>query len=234
MGKRLGFLFIFTTLLSAAVPVMAQPEVDTHWMLDFRGGWCNSQLTGSERLSAGDSRNGLAFELSAELVLNKNVSWEFGLGVKQKGESGMFNSSASQNPGSPDEDLDFTGDVDLGYLTFDIIVNAGMPVGYSGWAGLFGGIGLGNLVNAQAVGTLNGQDADLDLEGVFKGQDFYGILGASYKYRFNNNVQLLIDYRAEIGLVDIDDTALQSGTYTFANIFMIGVGIPILVPDDES
>jgi len=229
MGKWFSSAIIVASFVAiASGEVRAQPEVDTHWMGNFRFGYSNAQFYGGEALMRGDARNGIAAMISGELVLNENIGWEFGVGMVQKGVQGQLNASAAADPDDPvDEDLDFDGDIKLGYVTLNVQVNGYLPVGYSGKLRGYGGMGLGLIVNSQAIGTLNSQPVELDLDDAVKGEDLYGVVGAGYSYAFSNRMELLIDFRVEIGLVSIDDTALDSGVKNTSYQGLIGLGIPI-------
>jgi len=232
MGKRIGVLVVTMAVMALVVGgACAQPDVETHWMANLRLGYSHADVFSGESLMKGDSRRGMSALLSTELVLNETFGWEFGVGFVQKGAKGRLNSSAALDPDSPDQELDFVGTMKLGYVTLDMLFNAFMPVGYNGKLRACGGIGLGFLVNAQAEGTLNDRPAEIDLDRLLKGQDFFGIVGVGYTYTFNNDIALMLDFRSEIGFVSIDDSNLDSGLKNISYQGLVGVGIPILAGD---
>ena len=233
MGKRLAFLFSVTSLVAVlATDATAQPEIDTHWMANLRGGMSNFGFLWwrDAGLRQFEQRGGIPNIRRAYPERERVVGVWTGRETERLRRSVQLHKPRQTrvtrrvNPTVSTSTARLISITSLWMRPSTAACRSATTVGLAVMAGSDWGF----LVNSHGEGVVNGRPTELDLERAIKGEDLFGVVGAKYTYRFNNDMVLILDYRAELGFVDIDATDLASGFKNYANIFTIGVGIPIL------
>jgi len=214
-----------TAICALLLFVAAESNAQT-WNLPIRAGWSNAGLSGDAQLGS-DNVNGFVGSFGAALRLNEDFGVEFDIAYAQKGGKGTITNEVNNSPSNPPQSDIYTieGETNLDYLEFWAMVD-----GYLGVADqmeLVGylGVSLGNLVRAEASGTLNGSPFETDLKDGISAIDWAGLVGAGFRYELES-VTLTIDFIAEIGFVDIterEDTNISTQAY----YTMIGVVFPL-------
>jgi len=228
MKKPLMISAAIVAAVAALMPLSANAQV---WNLNIYGGWSYSNLSGkSTALSDGDYQSGFGGGLGAELRLNEDWGWEFGLWYVQKGTTGTLTGRAADPSFFPEPDETFTGNVNLDYLEIPILVNVYFPVGER--ADIRGYIGptFAFLTRAKANGTLDGEAIDNDVRDLFDDADITVMIGAGGEWHLNR-VDLLLDFRWDIGATNtsnVPETELRTSTV----LITAGVGFP-LYRDEE-
>lgn len=223
MKRRIGQIAIITALIAVATPMGVAAQA---WYLDLYGGWSYSSLTGgSSDLLGGDYKSGFAGGVGAELKLNEDWGWEFGLWYVQKGAQGQSGSS-SETPGYLPEPTDeFDGKVYLDYIEVPILVNVYFPVGETSLIRGFIGPSFAFATRTEAKGLLNGSETTVDLSDLIDDADVTVMIGAGGQFDLTS-VQVLLDFRWDIGATNISKL---EGTTLRTNTIMItaGIGIPL-------
>jgi len=214
---------MIAALIAIATPMGVAAQA---WYLDLYGGWSYSNLSGSSsQLLGGSYKSGFAGGAGAELKLNEDWGWEFGLWYVQKGSQGTF-SNDSENIGYlPDPDDTFDGTVYLDYIEVPILVNVYFPVGETSLIRGFIGPTFAFLTRSEADGLLNGTQTTVDLADDIDDADITVMIGAGGQFDLTS-VKILLDFRWDIGVTNIskvEGTALRNNTI----MITAGVGIPL-------
>jgi hypothetical protein len=222
MNRRL----MVTAAFVAAAVVMPLTATAQIWDLNVYGGWSYSTLTGKQTvLSDGQYTSGFGGGLGAELRLNEDWGWEFGLWYIQKGTQGTFTSSADDPAFFPEPNQTFDGNINLDYVEIPILVNVYFPVGDRADIRGFIGPTFSFLTRAKADGTLDGGSVNNDISGNFDDADITVMIGAGGQWHLDR-VNILLDFRWDIGATNIskvEDTELRNSTV----LITAGVGIPL-------
>lgn len=223
MKKHLMFIAVIVAAVAVLMPLTANAQT---WDLNIYGGWSYSNLSGSRTaLSNGQYKSGFGGGVGAELRLNEDWGWEFGLWYIQKGTQGTFTSSADDPAFFPEPNQTFAGNINLDYVEVPILVNVYFPVGDN--ADIRGYIGptFAFLTKAKADGTLDGESVDNDVMDMFDDADITVMIGAGGQWRLNR-VDLMLDFRWDIGtsnISNVPETELRTNTI----LITAGVGIPL-------
>ena len=197
------------------------------WSLPIRGGWSSASLSGTDHLGS-KSRNGFVASAGGELRFNEDLALEFDVAYAQKGASGTITNEIANSPSNPPQQnvYNFTGDVELDYVEFQAMVvgffQGGDKLELCGRAG----VSLGNLVTAKATGTYNGSPVDLDIKDTISSIDWAGVVGGGVRYEVKP-VILTLDFIAEFGFTDINESVVVDNIRTQAFYTMLGVVIPL-------
>lgn len=228
MRKRFVFIAVITALIATLLPVRVAAQA---WYLDLHAGWSYSDLTGKRSaLVDGSYKSGFAGGASAELMLNEDWGWEFGLWYIQKGTKGKFendNENIGFLPGSNDV---FDGTVKLDYVEIPLLVNVYYPVAETARIRGYIGPTFSFLARAQADGTFNGESGTRDIKDDFDDADITVMIGAGGQFELER-VTLLLNLRWDIGTTNISkvpDTEIRTSTL----LVTLGVGIPLASYDE--
>jgi hypothetical protein len=211
--------------LQCLVPAIAAAQ---SWSLPVRAGWSRAGVSGDQQLGS-DFVNGFVGSVGAALRLNEEVSVEFDVAYAQKGGKGVISNEVAYNPSNPPPpgpQITIVGETNLDYVEFWATVAGHLQLrGESELKGYLG-ISLGNLVNAEAKGTNNGQPFETDLKDGLSSIDWAGLFGLAYTYDFER-VTIMADLIAEIGFTNINDSVLDVDFKTRAYYVMLGVAFPL-------
>jgi hypothetical protein len=224
MKRQLLVAAAIAAAVAVIVPLTATAQI---WDLNVYGGWSYSTLSGGQTaLSDGQYKSGFGGGLGAELRLNEDWGWEFGLWYIQKGTKGTF----TGEPVNPIEPLEpgeaFAGSINFDYVEVPILVNVYFPVGDK--ADIRGYIGptLSFLTKARADGTSGGETVDTDISDAFDDADITVMIGAGGEWHLDR-VNILLDFRWDIGTTNIlkntDAAELRNSTV----LITAGIGIPL-------
>jgi hypothetical protein len=224
MKKQLLVIAVIAAAFTVAVPLTATAQV---WDLNVYGGWSYSNLSGgSTTLSDGQYKSGFGTGVGAELRLNEDWGWEFGLWYMQKGTKGTFPGGPvnADDPVLPDDG--FSGDLNLDYVEVPILVNVYFPVGDNADIRGYFGPTFSFLTSAKLDGTSGGESVDNDVTGSLDDADITVMLGAGGQWHLDR-VNLLFDFRWDVGTTNIlkktDEATLRNNTF----LITLGVGIPL-------
>jgi hypothetical protein len=228
MRKRFVFIAIITALIATLLPMRVAAQA---WYLDLYAGWSYSDLTGKQSpLNNGSYKSGFAGGAGAELMLNEDWGWEFGLWYIQKGTKGLFQNNESNIGFLPGTDDVFDGTVSLDYVEIPILVNVYFPVGETARIRGFIGPTFSFLTRAEADGTFNGESGTEDIKDDFDDADITVMIGAGGQFKLQR-VNILLDFRWDIGTTNISkvpDTEIRTSTI----MVTLGVGIPLTSYDE--
>ena len=198
------------------------------WSLPIRAGWSNARVTGDNQLGS-ESVNGFVGSFGAALRVNQDVSVEFDIAYAQKGSKGIITNEVANSPTNPPQQNIFTidGETSLDYVEFWTMFIAHLPIADKSEVKGYLGLSLANLVNAEVKGTANGQPFEDDLRDGIRDIDWAGLIGAGITYDLKS-VTLTLDFIAELGFININDSALDELNFkTRAFYTMLGVAIPL-------
>jgi hypothetical protein len=178
----------------------------------------------------GNYKNGFGAGLGAELKLNEDWGWEFGLWYVPKGTQGTFTSSPGEGflPTDPGY---FDGTINLDYIEVPILVNVYFPVGEQARIRGYIGPTFAFLTRAEANGTLDGQSVEKNVSDAFDDADITVMLGVGGQWVLDR-VNVLLDVRWDIGATNISkvpDTAIRTSTL----LITAGIGIPFRTEGGE-
>jgi hypothetical protein len=226
MRMQVGWIAMFVVLVAVATPTGAAAQ---EWCLDAYGGWSYSGLSGkSSNLLGGDYKSGFGGGVGAELKLNEDWGWEFGLWYVQKGAQGSFANDAENHGFLPRPTDEFDGTVYLDYIEVPILVNVYFPVGETTLIRGFIGPAFAFLTRSEAEGLLNGSSTAIDLGDDLDDADITVMIGAGAQFDLQS-VSVLVDFRWDIGATNVsnvDETALRNSTV----LITAGIGIPLTRP----
>jgi len=219
-------LLVFAAIAAAVtvlVPLTATAQV---WDLNLYGGWSYSTLTGGGTvLSDGQYQSGFGGGVGAELRLNEDWGWEFGLWYVQKGTQGTFTRGPVNPVEPPDSGDTFQGSFDLDYVEVPILVNVYFPVGDNADIRAYIGPTFSFLTSAKASGNSGGQPVDQDVSSTFDDADITFMIGAGGQWHLSR-VNFLLDFRWDIGATNISntpETELRNNTI----LITAGISIPL-------
>ena len=208
-------MLVFATIAAAVIilgPLTATAQI---WNLNVYGGWSQSTLTGGRTaLSDGDYKNGFGGGVGAELRLNEDWGWEFGLWYIQKGTEGTFTYTPDDPAQLPIAGDEFTGSANLDYVEIPILVNVYFPVGDKADIRGYFGPSFAFLTSSKLDGTSGGESVDEDMSSLIDDADFTVMLGVGGEWHLSR-VDLLLDARWDIGVGNIsktDNTTLRNST----------------------
>lgn len=233
MNKRCALIVAIAATIALLYPVSSAAQA---WYLDFYGGWCYSNLSGSQSsLTDGGYKSGFAGGVSGELMLNEDWGWEIGLWYTMKGSKGNFQNTESNIGFLPGSDDSFDGSISLDYIQIPILVNVYFPVAETSRIRGFIGPTFAFLTRAEAdgtyqVGTSEPTSGTRDIKDSFDDADITVMIGAGGQFKLDR-VTLMLDFRWDIGATDI---AKQESATVRTNSIMItvGVGIPLVRYDE--
>ena len=220
------YLVISAAIAAAALVLLPNPAAAQRWDMNVYGGWSYSNLSGgSTTLADGNYTSRFGAGAGAELRLNEDWGWEFGLWYIQKGTQGTFTASPSDPAFFPQPNQTFDGNVNLDYVEVPILVNVYFPVGDK--ANVRGYIGptFSFMTSAKVDGTLDGQSTNQDISDKLDDADFTIMIGAGGEWHLSR-VDLLLDFRWDWGLTNItkvDGVELRNSTV----LITAGVGFSL-------
>lgn len=228
MMKSSALIIGFTVLVATLNPVGASAQA---WYMDVYGGLSFANVTGgSSNLLGGNYNTGFGGGLGAELKLNEDWGWEFGLWYLQKGTDGVWGTGSTNEGFLPRENDTFNGSVSLDYLELPILVNVYFPVGNTANIRGYFGPAFAFLLRSEANGTLNGSEETIDMSDRFDDADITFMIGAGGVFDVGR-VNVLLDFRWDIGATNIskvEDTEIRTNTI----MVNAGVGIPLASYDE--
>jgi len=224
MRKLLVGIVAVAVAATVVVPsVHAQAQLGPGWNFIVRGGWTINTLGAGGGLVGDQTLNGVALQGTFEYDIHSDFSMEFGLGYVEKGGAGSIDDSFSEDfPAFSTVD----GELRLKYIEFSFIAVGKLNPSNASQFRLYLGGALAGLGAATFNGTVDGQPASGDIKDDLNNADFAAIMGVGFAYRFHK-VQLLIDWRFEYGLANINPDQTQPGIKTRTHILSIGVGFPL-------
>jgi hypothetical protein len=223
MRRHIKLTLVIIAAVALLIPLTASAQI---WNLNLYGGWSYSTLSGGQTaLSNGQYKSGFGGGVGAELRLNEDWGWEFGLWYIQKGTKGTFTSSADDPVVLPEPGETFTGNLDLDYVEIPILVNVYFPVGDKASVRGYIGPTFSFLTSAKADGTLDGETVENDVMDHFDDADITVMIGAGGQWELSR-VNLMLDFRWDIGTTNIakvEGAELRNSTV----LITAGVGIPL-------
>jgi len=224
--KKLVLAMAVVTLVAAFAPTTATAQ---EWFLDIYGGWSYSNFSGgSSDMLGGQYRSGLGAGVGAELMLNEDWGWEFGLWYVQKGSQGTFTSNTGEGF-LPEDPGYFDGKFSLDYVEVPFLVNVYFPVGEHRIRGYIGPT-FAFLTRAEASGSLDGDPIDKNVSDSFDDADITVMIGIGGQFVLSR-VNLLLDARYDLGATNVSnipETEIRNTTL----LITIGVGIPLASYDE--
>ena len=218
---------ILTAVIVAAIAVMTPLVVSAQvWNLNLYGGWSYSNISGaSTALANGDYKSGFGGGLGAELRLNQDWGWEFGLWYIQKGTQGTMTAGDDNTGFFPTPTSTFDGTISLDYVQVPILVNVYFPVGKKVDIRGFIGPTFAFLTNSNASGTLDGEPVDQGMSDIFDDADITVMIGAGGQWRLEK-INVMLNFAWDIGVSNIskvDGTEMRNSTV----LITAGIGIPL-------
>jgi hypothetical protein len=202
------------------------------WYLDLYAGWSYANLTGgSASWLGGDYKSGFGGGVGAELMLNEDWGWEFGLWYVQKGTQGQWSTSATGEGYLPMPNDTFDGTVTLDYVEVPILVNVYFPVSQTSQIRGYVGPAFAFMTSAKADGDYNGSSKEFDLSGDLDDADITVMIGAGGQFKVGERYNLLLDVRWDIGTTNIakgDVAELRTSAF----IVSVGFGYPLTRYDE--
>jgi hypothetical protein len=222
------FVAVIVSAMAVLVPLTAAAQV---WDLNVYGGWSYSHLSGNRTALADNQyKSGFGGGVGAELQLNEDWGWEFGLWYVQKGTKGTMTFREDDPAFFPRPSETFAGNINLDYVEVPILVNVYFPVGDN--ADIRGYIGptFSFLTRAKADGTSGGTKVDEDVRNLFDDADITVMIGAGGMWEFSR-VDVLFDFRWDIGATNISNVN-EAELRTNTIMITAGVGIPLMTGEE--
>lgn len=228
MRKRIVLIAMVTALIATLLPIRVAAQA---WYLDLYAGWSYANLSGQRTaLVDGSYKSGFAGGAGAELMLNEDWGWEFGLWYIQKGTQGTFQNNQTNTGFLPGTNDVFDGTIKLDYVEIPILVNVYFPVAEKARIRGFIGPTFAFLTRAEADGTYNGVAETRNIEDDFDNADITVMVGAGGQFKLQR-VNLMLDFRWDIGATNIStvgDMEIRTNTM----LVTVAVGIPLVSYED--
>jgi len=223
MKKHLVLTGVIITAIAVMTPLAASAQV---WNLNLYGGWSYSTISGGgTALADGGYNSGFGGGLGAELRLNEDWGWEFGLWYIQKGTQGTVTAGDDNTGFFPTPTSTFDGNISLDYVEVPILVNVYFPVGKKVDIRGFIGPTFAFLTKSNASGTVDGEPVDTGLGEIFDDADITVMIGAGAQWRLEK-INLMLDFAWDIGVSNIskvENTEMRNNTV----LINVGIGIPL-------
>lgn len=223
MKKQLILIAVIVAVIAVMTPPGASAQV---WNLNLYGGWSYSDISGGGTvLSDAGYSSGFGGGLGAELRLNQDWGWEFGLWYIQKGAQGTLTAGNDNTGFFPTPTSTFDGSISLDYVQVPILVNVYFPVGKKVDIRGFIGPTFAFLTSAKANGTLDGEAVDNDVSDIFDDADITVMIGAGGQWRLEK-INLMLNFAWDIGvsnIANVEGVEMKNNTV----LITAGVGIPL-------
>jgi hypothetical protein len=229
MKKHLILTAVIVAAIAVGTPLVASAQI---WNLNIYGGWSYSDISGARTvLTDGGYTSGFGGGVGAELRLNEDWGWEFGLWYIQKGTQGTFTAGNDNTGFFPEPTSTFDGTISLDYVQVPILVNVYFPVGRTADIRGFIGPTFAFLTNSNASGTLDGEPVDQGLSDIFDDADITVMIGAGGQWKLEK-VNIMLNFAWDIGVTNISNV---EGTEMRNNTVLItaAVGIPLSSGADD-
>ncbi len=229
MKKHLLLTAVIVAAIAVGTPLVASAQI---WNLNIYGGWSYSDISGARTaLTSGGYTSGFGGGVGAELRLNEDWGWEFGLWYIQKGTQGTFTAGNDNTGFFPEPTSTFDGTISLDYVELPILVNLYFPVGRTADIRAYIGPAFAFLTKSNATGTLDGEPVDQGMSDIFDDADFTFMIGAGGQWKLEK-VNLMLDFRWDIGATNVSNV---EGTEMRNNTVLItmAVGIPLSSGADD-
>ncbi len=229
MKKHLILTALIVATIAVGTPLAVSAQV---WNLNLYGGWSYSNISGARTvLTDGGYKSGFGGGVGAELRLNEDWGWEFGLWYIQKGTQGTLTAGNDNTGFFPEPTSTFDGTISLDYVQVPILVNVYFPVGKTADIRGFIGPTFAFLTKSNADGTLDGEPIDQGMSDIFDDADITVMIGAGGQWKLEK-VNIMLNFAWDIGVTNISNV---EGTEMRNNTVLItaAVGIPLSSGADD-
>jgi opacity protein-like surface antigen len=217
MKRFAGVMFVAAVMALVVGSAQAQP----YWNVWLEGGWSNSALNATSRLTETDqSHNGYLVGLQSQLRIYDEFAVGLGVRYTQKGGEGTIDSTFSTSTANVTEPIG-SAVVDIDMIEIPITISYILDVGVNSWVRFYFGPSINIIINSHLTGVRSGQPIDEDIDDYIQDAEWAGMFGVSWNYDFDKWA-LLVDYRYVAGLSDLTASdEVKSQTHELA----VGLGL---------